>query len=150
MDLSSPAMQEIMAAGAVFLGGDRARGRALLLALWDKHAANRDPLQICAMAHNLADSEADPARALDWDLHALEAATGSRDAEDRDAISPVPETFLPSLHLNVADCYRRLGDLERARCHAAFAARREQVLPDDGYGKMIRAGIQRLQTALAG
>lgn len=139
-----------MAAGAVFLGGDRARGRTLLLALWEKHAANGDPLQICAMAHNLADSEADPASALEWDLHALEAATGSRQAEDRDVVPPVPETFLPSLHLNVADCYRRLGDLERARRHAQFAARREGVLPDDGYGKMIRAGIRRLLAELKG
>jgi hypothetical protein len=50
----------------------------------------------------------------------------------------------PSLHLNLADCHRRLGDLDRARDHLAQGQAAAGALPDDGYGQLIRGGLDRL------
>ena len=149
MDMTSPELTEILDAIAV-LKEDKALGRARLLRLWDEHSRAGDALQLCALSHVLADTETDVARELDWDLSALEAATGAADADqDRDARPPVPESYLPSLHLSVADGYRRLGDLDRARRHLGFAENHMAALPDDAYGALIRAALRRLRSALA-
>jgi hypothetical protein len=52
--------------------------------------------------------------------------------------------FYPSLHLNLARDYQKLGDLPRAREHLAAARSSTSALADDGYGTMIRSGISRL------
>ena len=83
------------------------------------------------------------------DLAALEAATGERDEKDRDAVTPELASFLPSLHLNVGDAYRRLADYERARRHAANGLKRADVLPDNGFSTMIKGGLERLQARLS-
>ena len=75
MDVNSPEVQEIIAA----------RGREALLQLWEKYSATGARHQICGIAHFLADTETDVALELEWDLRALEAATGSREPEDREA-----------------------------------------------------------------
>jgi hypothetical protein len=148
MDMSAPEMKEILEAITV-LNGDKASGRARLLQLWGELAPQGNSLQRCALGHFLADTETDAASELEWDLRALEAATGSRDAEDRAAVSSVPESYLPSLHLSVANGYRQLGDLARARRHALFASHHLGALSDDAYGNVIRGGLRRLQMALA-
>jgi hypothetical protein len=148
MDVTSPEMAEIMAAGAIHQS-DKPRGRALLLELWEKLSPDGKPLEICSMAHILADGETDVGLELEWDLRALEAATGSREPEDLDTVPPVPTSFLPSMHLSVGECYRRLGDLERARRHVLCAANRIGTLSDDAYGDLIRGGLRRLQGLLA-
>lgn len=149
MDLTSPEMKEISDAAAILHQGDRERGRALLLQLWEKYSTTGKPHQICGLAHFLADTETDVTRELEWDLRALEAATGTRGAEDRGVLAPVPENFLPSLHMSVGNGYRRLGDFERARQHVLFAANHVGVLADDAYGNSVRTMLRRLQAALS-
>lgn len=149
MDLTTPEMREILAAVGVAKRGKPGEGRKMLLELWEKYSPRREPLQICAMAHTLADTETDVATELEWDLRALEAATGSREAQDRDTLPPVPEIFLPSLHLNISDCYRRLGDIERTRLHARFASNRAGALLDDDYGRQLRESLRRMNEYLA-
>ncbi|MEU7993837.1 hypothetical protein AB0B83_00655 [Micromonospora sp. NPDC049060] len=56
--------------------------------------------------------------------------------------------LLPSLHLNLADGYRRAGDVGRARHHVTVAAPLAAELPDDGYGTMIREAIARVGALL--
>ena len=54
----------------------------------------------------------------------------------------------PSLHLNLGECYRKLGDLDRARDQLE----RGQVAVgsgDDGFGQMIKGGLDRLGERLA-
>lgn len=148
MDMSSPEMKEILEAVAI-LKDDKDRGRARLLQLWDEASTRGARPELCALAHVLADTETDVANELEWDLRALEAATGERDAEDRATLPPIPESFLPSMHLSVAEGYRRLGDLERARGHVACAEIHMGVLSHDAYGDLIRGGLRRLQTRLA-
>ena len=70
-----------------------------------------------------------------------EAAAGSQEAEDRETVFPVPESFLPSLHLSVANGYRRLGDLERARRHVLFGSRHIGALSDDAYRNLVKGRI---------
>jgi hypothetical protein len=147
MDMTSPEMKEILDA-IVILKDDKERGRALLLQLWEDPASQGKPLRLCALGHVLADTESDIAAELEWDLRALEAATGSREAEDKEAVPPVPESYLPSLHLSVANGYRRLGDLGRARRHVIFASNHIGALSDDAYGNLVRGGLRRLQAAL--
>jgi hypothetical protein len=147
MDMSFPELKEILAALTI-LKEEKERGRARLLELWKELSPQGSPLQLCALGHILADTETDVAAELEWDLRALEAATGSREAEDMEAVPPIPQSYLPSLHLSVANGYRRLGDVERARRHVLFASHHIGALSDDDYGNLVRGGLRRLQAAL--
>ena len=146
--MSAPEMKEILDAVTI-LQVDKARGRSRLLELWEELVPQGNALQLCALGHLLADTETDVAGELEWDLRALEAATGSREAEYREPVPPVPESCLPSLHLSVANGYRRLGDLEHARRHVLVGSRHVGALSDDAYGNVVRGGLRRLQVALA-
>lgn len=55
----------------------------------------------------------------------------------------------PSLHLNLCDCYHRLGELDRAREHLRRAQATIGSLGDDAYGRLIRDGLERLTQQLA-
>ena len=57
--------------------------------------------------------------------------------------------FYPSLHLNLGECYRKLGDLEVAREHLKRGQAAVGELGDDGYGRMIKGGLERLADRLA-
>jgi hypothetical protein len=149
MEPTSPAMKAIIDAVGILQRGERQQARALLLQLWEQISPDGAPLKICTMAHFLADTEAELPAELEWDLRALAAAIGTREADDRNAVTPELAGFLPSLHLNAGDCYRRLGDHRRARLHARCGLNRTAALADDGYGSMIKAGLLRLQERLA-
>ncbi|OXM73014.1 MULTISPECIES: hypothetical protein [Amycolatopsis] len=114
-----------------------AEARRILLRLWEEGPA----VDRCAAAHFLADRQDSPEEELRWDLRALEVARAADPAEVRG--------FFPSLHLNLGDVYRRLGDVRRAREHLAEAQAEIGTLADDGYGGMIRDGIARLAQRLA-
>lgn len=73
---------------------------------------------------------------LVWHLHAIQAA----DVVGDERVS----AFYPSLHANLGDVYLRLGNLVQAQEHIDKARETESVLPDDGYGRMIRSLITRL------
>ncbi|TDC54213.1 hypothetical protein E1212_03545 [Jiangella ureilytica] len=127
---------------AVAVGHTESRpaARSQLTVLWeslDELGGGR--LHRCVLAHHLADLQDDAADELAWDLRALAAASDGFG----DAGFDVRE-FAASLQLNVADAYRRLGDVASARTHAALALAACDDLDDDGYGRMIRAGVARL------
>jgi hypothetical protein len=146
VDLTSPEMAEILAAINL---GDKEQSRKRLLELWGRLSPQGAALHLCTMAHALADTEANAADELEWDLRALEAATGSREPEDREPAPDISASFFPSMFLSIAEGHRRLGDLERARRYVACAERRMDVLADDAYGNLIRSGLHRLQGLLA-
>ena len=104
-----------------------------------------DPLHRCALAHSMADVQDDRHEELLWDLRALAAADLITDAQATDAgiTSPVAG-FYPSLHLNLGECYRKLGDLDQARQHLERGQVAVASLGNDGYGQMIRGGMARL------
>lgn len=57
--------------------------------------------------------------------------------------------FYPSLHLNLGDVYRRLGEWDLARAHLARGLDAVGALGDDGYGQLIKGGLDRLAQRLA-
>lgn len=57
--------------------------------------------------------------------------------------------FYPSLHLKLGECCRKLGDPNRARQHLERGKAAVGSLGDDGYGRGIKAGLDRLADRLA-
>ncbi|WP_052423108.1 hypothetical protein [Nonomuraea candida] len=130
--------------------GRREAARDLFTQIWDDIGGEQgDPLYICVLAHAMADVQDDVRQELMWDLRALAAAdliTEERVAEAGVTLSPAG--LYPSLHLNLTECYRKLGDLDRAREHLRQAQDTIGALGDDEYGQLIRSGLERLTEQL--
>ncbi|MFD4572432.1 hypothetical protein ACFWNK_05470 [Streptomyces sp. NPDC058417] len=122
-------------------GGDREEARRRLLALWTELGEDGDPLHRCTVAHYLADTQDDPFDELAWDLRALTAA------EERER-SPEVRSLYPSLHLNLAADYVKLGRTEAARTHVRKARRAARSLGDDPYADGVRGAISRMELRL--
>ena len=142
-------MPRIMRAIEAGRGGDAVGARGELTSIWDEIGEGGDPFHRCVLAHYLADLQDEVADELAWDLRSLEAVAAVTDerAQSYHASLQV-RGFLPSLHLNVADDLRRLGDPDSAREQLALAARAADALPEDGYGDTIRSGIANVGRAL--
>ncbi|WP_024805342.1 hypothetical protein [Nocardia sp. BMG51109] len=137
---------------AVVLGrqGGSSAARVKLVALWESIGVDGDPLHRCTLAHYLADLYDHAADSLTWDVRALDAADTLTDERARQQHASLSvQGFYPSLHLNLADDYRRLGAFDTARRHLDAAEARTDVLTDDGYGAGVRAGIDNVRNALA-
>lgn len=124
--------------------------RDLLGRIWDEIGGERgDPLHVCVLAHAMADVQDDVRQELLWDHRALAAADALTDERTAHAGVALPVAGLyPSLHLNLSDCYRKLGDLDRAREHLRHARAGIDALGDDEYGRLIRDGLDRLTRLL--
>ena len=131
--------------------GDREEARTRFLDLWSEIGGDGDPLHRCTLAHYLADTHDDPSDELAWDLRALTAAeelTDERLAEHEGALAV--RALYPSLHLNLAADYVKLGRAEAARTHLHRARGAADALGDDSYGDGVRAAINRLELRLGG
>lgn len=123
--------------------GERQDARRQLADLWDQIGPAGDPLHRVALAHGMADVQDDPHDALAWDLRALQAADAV--TVERAAHAGVAVAGLyPSLHLNLGEDYRKIGDMASARHHLEFGQAAARILGDDGYSRMIRGGLERL------
>jgi len=135
---------EVLAAIGAWLSGNAGAADALR-DMWDMDAT---AWQRCLIAHYAADTETGPADALIWNNRALAAAMELEPGVpgpigfDRDAM-------LPSLHLNCAEDYRRLGDHAEAARHLELGRSYCSALGDDGYGRLISGGLDRLAARLA-
>ncbi|MDQ7905039.1 hypothetical protein RB614_10955 [Phytohabitans sp. ZYX-F-186] len=130
--------------------GQRDAARDVFARIWEEIGGEQgDPLHVCVLAHSMADVQDDVHQELIWDQRALAAADLLTD--DRVAQAGVTLSvsgLYPSLHLNLADCYRKLGDLGRAREHLQRARAGIGALGDDGYGQLIKDGLDRLARQL--
>ncbi|MFJ5773741.1 hypothetical protein [Streptomyces sp. NPDC093094] len=129
--------------------GDREEARGRFLTLWAEIGAHGDPLHRCTLAHYMADTQDDPDAELAWDLRALTAAeelTDDRLASHQGA--PAVRALYPSLHLNLAADYVKLGRPDAARVHLRRARHASEALADDMYGDGVRAAIGRLELRL--
>ncbi|MGW0334980.1 hypothetical protein ACWD0J_24440 [Streptomyces sp. NPDC003011] len=135
--------------------GDREEARHRLLDLWAEIGQDGDPLHRCTLAHYLADTHDDPSDELAWDLRALTAAQELTDEGPAGHGGTEQERTLavralyPSLHLNLAADYVKLGRAEAARAHLRRARRASDALGDDRYGDGVRAAISRLELRLS-
>jgi len=149
MTAPDPTMARV--AEAVELGqtGRATEARELFAQIWAELGPDGDPLHRVTVAHHMADLQEDPHEELAWDLRALDAVDGVTDqrAADAGATGPVA-AFYPSLHLNLGEDYRKIGDAEAARRHLELGQAAAGALPDDGYGQMIRGGLEGLAQRL--
>jgi hypothetical protein len=130
--------------------GQREAARDLFAQIWDDIGGEQgDPLHVCVLAHAMADVQDDVDQELIWDLRALAAADLVTDERAVEAGVTLPVAGLyPSLHLNVSECYRKLGDLGRAREHLQQAQAGIGALGDDEYAQLIKGGLERLAEQL--
>lgn len=131
--------------------GDREGARLLFAEIWAEIGGEQgDPLYVCVLAHSMADVQDDVHQELLWDRRALAAADLLTDDRTGEAGVALPVAGLyPSLHLNLCDCYRKLGDLDRAREHLERARAGIGALGDDDYGRLIKDGLERLTQQLS-
>ncbi|GLW49986.1 hypothetical protein Stsp02_56470 [Streptomyces sp. NBRC 14336] len=129
--------------------GDREEARHRFLDLWAEIGEDGDPLHRCTLAHYMADTQDEPADELAWDLRALTAAeelTDDRLAEHEGALAV--RALYPSLHLNLAADYVKLGRPDPARSHLRRARSAADALAEDSHGDGVRAAISRLELRL--
>jgi hypothetical protein len=144
-----PTITEITAAVELGRGGHRAGARERLVAVWERLGPDGDPLQRVSCAHFLADPQDDVGEELTGDERALAAVGDLTDERVQQHTAAMQvRGLMPSLHLNLADCHRRLGDPTRAREYLAEAERSVDALADDEYGRMLRGGLQHVGDAL--
>lgn len=142
-------LEQVGEALALSGAGDRAGARALLESLWATVGDEGDPLHRCAIAHSVADLQDAPQDELVWDLRALAAGRELTDVGVAEAgILGPAAAFFPSLQLNLADVYRRLGDAPRSREHVVAGRAALASMQPDGYREMIDEGLRRVDLAL--
>lgn len=113
--------------------------------MWEQESSGGNPFHRCVLAHYLADIQHDPDLELEWDLKALEIADST--GEDDPSAGAV-RRFYPSLHLNLADAFRRRGDFKRAEYHLALGSESSGALEMDHYGHTVRSGLMRVATQI--
>ncbi|MFL6165437.1 MAG: hypothetical protein ACJ710_04070 [Ornithinibacter sp.] len=122
-------------------------GHEALLEQWAATSGD-DHAQRCVLAHYLADREPGLADEVAWDEVALrEHALVADDALAAIGI-PSARAMAPSLHLNLGDGYLRQGRAEEARVQLEAGLALVDTLGDDGYGALLRDGLQRLAERL--
>ncbi|MEO6303351.1 MAG: rRNA adenine methyltransferase [Bacteroidia bacterium] len=97
-------------------------------------------------AHYLARRQKNINDKLKWDETALDCAL-KINGED------ITGAF-PSLYLNIAKGHEDLGNFEKAKLFYNEANSFVELLPDDGYGKLLKSGItkglERIETKIKG
>lgn len=123
---------KLCADGMLLEGSGNAAGAAdLFKQAWQLAASD---LEKFIAAHYLARHQPTPAEKLHWDETALHFALQLEGSE-------VKDTY-PSLYLNIAKGYEDLGNTDLAKKNYNSALEFSDHLPADGYGAMIRGGIE--------
>lgn len=132
------------------LQGRHAEARVVMEQLWnDMGGADGAPLHRCTIAHSLADTQDEVDDELRWDLAALDAAREVTDADVAAAgMGDAAAALMPSLYLNLAECYRKLGQYVHAREHLLLGSRSVDELPAGEYGDSIRGALADLARRL--
>ncbi|WCT11422.1 hypothetical protein [Mucilaginibacter jinjuensis] len=86
-------------------------------------------------AHYLARHQNNVADKLKWDEIALSFALSISGEEIK--------SVFPSLYLNIGKCHEDLGNFAKAFENYLSASNFTQYLPDDGFGNMLKAGINK-------
>src|SRR5580658_1320649 len=133
-DPTNPVVQLCARGIEIEHAGDVAQASEIYRQAWEEASC---PLEACTAAHYLARVQTDPGESLRWNLVALEQAALVTGEEIG--------VIYPSLHLNVAHGYELMGDpVGRAKAleHFLLAERACSSLGSDGYGSMIKKGVE--------
>jgi hypothetical protein len=122
--------------------GRSPEAKALMETLVTDVESGGDAFAKVFLAHSLADVQENPEDELAWDLRALAfmAELSDQRALERGNAGG-KNALLPSLHLNLAVDYRRLGDDANARRHFELGQAHLDALSDDEYGDSIRSAF---------
>ncbi len=146
-DMSS--WDPVIAAVGLALSGDTDRGRRDLLACWEQTTAAQHA-ERCVLAHYLADLEAELADEVAWDERALSEYVHVADADLAPIGIPSARGLAASLHLNLGHGYLRQGRVDEATDQLEVGLSAVDALGDDGYGAMVRSGLDGLRERVAG
>jgi rifampin ADP-ribosylating transferase len=102
----------------------------LFLQAWDEAI---DDFEKFTSAHYVARHQKSISDKLKWDEISLNLALKIDDK--------AMKVSYPSLYLNIAKCYEDLNDSVNAKKNYILALSFTHLLPEDGYGKMIKSGI---------
>jgi hypothetical protein len=111
--------------------GKNEEAAAVFLQAWEQ--ANNGKEKFTA-AHYVARHQPTIADKLTWDKTALELAMKIEDDSVKGAY--------PSLYLNIAKGYEDLEEYEKATENYELALSHSHFLRDDGYGNMIKGGVE--------
>lgn len=111
--------------------GDIANAKSLFEKAWTEAATDFEKF---TAAHYMARNQEDAHEELKWNLASIHFAHMVND----DDVKP----YFASLHLNTGKSYETLKDFDSAKQHYGLAASYMSYLSNDGYGKMIRKGIE--------
>ncbi|MGZ3304469.1 MAG: hypothetical protein ACXU8U_01305 [Asticcacaulis sp.] len=140
-----PVMMRITSAIGRLQSGETDVARADLEAIWSEIAHAPNPLHECTLAHFMADLQDNALDELSWDLRALGAARRATDAEFQDYAAGLSvKAFLPSLYLNLADDYHRLGNLDEVETYLKLGQVALAGQPDTPYFGTVRTGLARI------
>lgn len=103
----------------------------LYLEAWERAISDFEKF---TAAHYLARHQEEPHECLYWNEQALQFALRIDEETVRE--------YLASLYLNIGKSYETLHNFPKARQHYQLAASFIQYLPNDGYGRMIRGGVE--------
>ena len=112
--------------------GKQTEAIKLFMQAWNEASDNFEKF---TAAHYVARHQKNIAEKLKWDETALRLALAIKDEY-------IKEVF-PSLYLNIAKCYEDLNDTNKAKKYYEDALSFINLLPKDGYGNMIKAGIAK-------
>jgi rifampin ADP-ribosylating transferase len=121
-----------LCADGMSLEGEGKTGEAADLFMQAWNEAENDFEKFTA-AHYVARHQNTMTDKLKWDETALFHAEKIKDESLK--------TTYPSLYLNIAKCYEDMNDWEKAKTNYQLAQSYTNLLPQDGYGQMIRSGI---------
>ena len=110
--------------------GKRDEAYKLFQQAWDE---STNDFEKFTSAHYVARHQETVADKLKWDEIALQLALNINDE--------TMKASYPSLYLNIAKCYEDLEYKPNALKHYELANSFAGLLPEDGYGKMIKSGI---------
>lgn len=112
--------------------GNPEKANKIFLQAWNE--ATNDFEKFTA-AHYVARHQKSVTDKLKWDKTALQLALKIDDDDVKGAF--------PSLYLNIAKCYEDLNDLDNAKKNYELALSFTSLLPDNGYGNMVKDGIMK-------
>ena len=105
--------------------------QTLFLQAWNEATTDFEKF---TAAHYVARHQKSIEDKLKWDETALAFALRINDSN--------MTANYPSLYLNIAKCYEDLKDLDSAQKNYQVALSYADLLPDNGYGQIIKSGIK--------
>lgn len=125
-------VNKLCAEGIMLEGeGKREEAARLYYKAWETAVSNAEKF---TAAHYVARVQEDAEGKLAWDHKALGFAVSLNTPESRASMA--------SLYLNVAKGHEDLGQFAVAATHYESAREHASNLQDEGYGRMIRSGIE--------